>query len=178
MPETIDVLYSACAVMQTLQLQIPFMRGFWRSKSAFADATTVHHYLHQPFTLMRAYAQKARLIGFSWATHVLQVAKTVNLSQICKTVVLFVTVNVVDVLRWPFSGHVQPRQTMRQPFLVVNGNSPVAHICRASRAAPDQIGAAVVASPSKLACRRVVGKHGSDMFSRSHDLQFTMRGAA
>ena len=77
--------------MQTFQLQIPFMRGFRRSKSAFADATTVRHYLHQPFTLMRAYAQKARRIGFSWAAHVLQVAKTVNLAQVCKTVVLFVT---------------------------------------------------------------------------------------
>lgn len=164
--------------MQTFQLQIPLMRGFWRNKSAFTDATTVRHYLHPPFTLMRAHAQEARFIGFSWAAHVLQVAKAVNLAQICKAIVLFVTVNVVNVLRRPFSGHVQPCQTMRQSFLVVNGNSPIAHICRTPRAAPYQIRTAVVGFPSKLACRRIVGKHGSDMFSRSHDLQFTMRGAA
>lgn len=165
-------------MMLAFGFQVRFMRFFGGVKPAFTDAFAMRHELHSPFPLMCGYAQKTRLISFSWAAHILQVGKTVNIAQICKTIVLFVTVNVVNVLRWPFSGHVQPRQTMRQSFFIVNGNSPVARICRASRAAPDQIRTAIVDFPSKLARRRIVGKHGSDMFSRSHDLQFTMRGAA
>lgn len=164
--------------MQTLQLQIPFMRSLWRSKSAFADATPAHHYLHEPFTLMRAHTQKAGLIGFSRAAHVLQIAETVNFAQICKTVVLFVAVNMINVLRRPLPGHIQPRQTMSQPFLVVDSNRPIARVRRTPRAAPNQVGAANVDFPSKLARRQVVVKYRSDMFSRSHDWQFTMKGGA
>ena len=160
--------------MQTLKLQVSLMRLFGRVKAAFADAFTVHHDLNAPFALVCRNPQKARMIGFGRPAHILQIAKPGDLAEIFKTVVLLVAVFVVYVKRWLLSGHVQPRKTMSQSFLVANGNCPVACVGWTAGTLADKIGAAMVGFPNKFARFRVVVKNRSEMVSGNHEFQFTI----
>jgi len=153
------------------------MRFFWRIEAALANALAVGHDLHDPFALMLGNAQKSGLVGFSWFAYVLQIAKTRYFSKIVKSVVKFVAVNVINVARRPFTSHVQPRQPVRQSFLVVDGYGPVAHVGTASGAVPNQVQSVLMFFPRKIARMWVVVQHRTDMFNCSHDSQFTI-GAA
>lgn len=163
--------------MQTLQFQVSLMRRFGRIKAAFADAFSVHHNLHAPFTLMRRYAQQTNFVGFSGAAHVLQVFRPRYFSKIGKAIVLLVAVFMVNMAKRKRAGHVQPRQPMRKPFLIVDCDGPIAHICCAARAFADKIRARFVRSPNKFTRIGVVSKDRSNMVSGNHDIQFTMKAA-
>ena len=163
--------------MYSLQFQVSLMRFFRRIKATFADAFTIDHDLHKPLSLVRANAKKPGFVGFGWFAHVLQVSKTCHFSKVVKFVVVLVSVFVVNMSRRKNTGHIQPRQTMRESFFVVDRNSPVAGICWTPCTFADKIRAAFVHFPHKLACVWVVVKDGSDMVSGNHDIQFTI-GAA
>ena len=160
--------------MQSLKLQVSLMRLLGRVKTAFADAFAVHHDLDQPFVLVFANTQKTRLVGFSWFTNVLKIAKPGDLTEIFKTVVLLVAVFVIYVKRWLLSGHVQPRKTMSQSFLVVDSNCPVACVGWTTGTFANKIGAAAMCFPDKLARFWGVVKDGSKMVSGNHEFQFTI----
>ncbi len=164
-------------MVQTFQIQIPLMCGFRRGKTTFADNFSARHYLYSPFSLVRGYTQKTTLIFLGCLANVLQIAKSVHLAQVCKTIVLFIPVYVVNVLRWKTTCHVQPRQTVRQSFLIVNSDCPVARACRASGAPTDQIRASSVRSPHKLSSVGVVLKNRSKMVSGNHEFDLTIKAA-
>ena len=164
--------------MFSFGFQVRLMRFFGRVKTAFADALAVRHDLHSPLSLVRRHAQKARLVALRWAAHVLQVDKTINVAQICKTIVLLVAVYVINVFRRPFACHMQPRQTVRQSFLIVDYDGPVAGACGAPRTLTDQIRSAAMRFPHKHACVGVVVKNCAYVVCCNHDTQFTMKGAA
>ncbi len=174
MQATTDYLYSASVVVQTFQLQIPSMCGFRRGKTTFTDNFSARHYLYSPFSLVRGYAQKTTLIFLGCLANVLQIAKSVHLTQVCEAIVLFIPVYVVNVLRWKTTCHVQPRQTVRQSFLIVNSDCPVACACRASGASTNKIRAVCVASPHKLSSVGVVLKNRSKMVSGNHEFHLTI----
>jgi hypothetical protein len=161
----------------SLCFQIRLMRFFWRIKTALANALAVGHYLHNPFSLVLGNTKKSGLVGFGRAAHILQISKTINFTQICKAVVFFVPVYVINVFRRPNSSNVKPSQPMCQPFLIVDSNSPIPRISWAARTLAYKIGPAAMRFPSKLARLWVVVQHRSDMFNCSHDSQFTI-GAA
>lgn len=168
--------------MQTFQFQVSLMRFFWRIEAAFANAFTIHHNLHQPFTLMRANAQKTRFIGSSCFTHILQIAESGHFSQICKRVVQLVSVDVINVNFRHLSRYVKPSQSVRQSFDVVNGNGKVSGAVDRARSSSDKIGAAMVFTPSKNAGLCIVIQRFAQMFNGnvkfgSHDIQFTIRAA-
>jgi len=163
--------------MQSLKLQVSLMRLLGRVKAAFADALALCHNLHSPFTLMGADTKKTHFVGFGWVPHVLQIAKTGNLPKIAKLVVLLVSILMVYVKRWENAGHVQPRKSVRQPFLVVDGNCPVPRVGRTTGTFTDKIGAAMMFFPDKIASLWVVVKNGLDMVSGNHDFEFTMKAA-
>ena len=160
--------------MQTLKFQVSLMRLLGRVKAAFTDAFAVHHNLNQPFVLVFANTKKSRFISLGWFTHVLKITKSRNFAEIFKTVVLFVAVFVINVKQRLLSGHVQPRKTMSQSFLVVDGNRPVACIGWTTCTFADKIGAAVMRLPNKFARFRVVVKNGSEIVSGNHEFQFTI----
>jgi hypothetical protein len=164
-------------MMQPLKLQVSLMRLLGRAKAAFADAFTICHNLRSPFALVGADTKEARFVGFGWVSHVLQIAKTRNLSKIAELVVLLVSIFMVYVKRWKNAGHVQPRKSVRQPFLVVNGNCPVPCVGRATGTFTNKIGAAMMFFPDKNASLWVVVKNGLDMVSGNHDFEFTMKAA-
>ena len=163
--------------MQPFKLQVSLMRLLGRVKAAFADTFAVCHNLHSPFSLVNTDTKEARFVGFGWVPHVLQIAKTRNFPKIAKLIVLFVSVPVVYVKRRKSAGHVQPRKSVRQPFLVVDSNCPVPRVGRTTGTFTDKIGAAMMFFPDKNASLWVVVKNGLDMVSGNHDFEFTMKAA-
>jgi hypothetical protein len=161
-------------MMQTLKLQVSLMRLLGRVKAAFADAFTIHHDLHPPFSLVGADAKKAHFVGLGRLPHVLQIAESRNLAKVVKLVVLFVSISMVYVKQWKRAGHVQPSKPVRQSFLIVDGNSPVPGIGWTTRTFADKIGAAVMCLPDKITSLWVVIKDGSDMVSGNHEFEFTI----
>ncbi len=166
--------------MQTLKLQVSLMRLLGRVKATLADAFTIHHDLHSPFSLVGADTQKTHFVGLGSCSHVLQIAKSSDLPQICKRVVQLVSVNVVNVAFRHFSGYMKPRQSVRQSFGVVDGDRNVSCAVDRPRSFSDKIGAAMVFTPSKNARLRVVIQRFAQMFNGnvkfgSHDIQFTIK---
>lgn len=161
-------------MMLTFQFQVSLMRLFGRVKATFADAFAAHHNLNQPFVLVFANPQKTRLVSLGWFAHVLKIAKTRHFAQIFKSVVQFVSVYVVDVIGRQFACHVQPCKPVRQPFFVVDCNSPVACVSWTARAFADKIRSAFVGFPHKFARCRVVCQDRSNMVSGNHEFKFTI----
>ena len=160
--------------MQSFQLQVPLMRFFGRIKAAFADALVVEHYLHQPFSLMWANAKKARLIRSGGFSHVLQILGTRHFPKIAKTVVLLIPVFMVYVFDRKTSSHVQPCQSMRKLFFIVDRNRPIASVSWTSCAFAYKIRAAMMDFPNKFASFWTVLKDRADMVSGNHDFKFTI----
>ena len=167
--------------MQSFQIQVSLVRLLGRVKAAFSNAFAICHNLNQPLILVSANTKKARFVFFSWFSHVLQITKSINLTQISKRVVQLVSVNVIDMIGRFFSGYVHPRQSMRQSFCVVNGNRNVTSTLQRPRNFSDKIRSSMIFCPNKYASQRVVVKRFAQMFygkfwGCSHDLHFTIQG--
>ena len=163
--------------MYSLQLQVSLMRFFRRIKAAFADAFTVSHNLHKPFTLVRANTQKPRLVGLGCFAHILQISKAGNFSEVTKRIVLFISIFVVDMPRRRNAGYIQPSQSMRKLFLIINRNSPISQASWTTSTFADKIRAALMRLPHKIASFGVVAQNRSDMVSGNHEFEFTIRVA-
>ena len=161
--------------MLAFKFQVFLMRFFRRVKSACANTFAVNHNLRSPFTLMSANTQKTNFIGFGCFSHILQITKPSNLSQIGKRIIFFVSVNVINMLRGPFSGHINPSNTMRENFSVVNGNCPIASIGFRTCNFPQQIFTICSFYPNKMPCIWVILKDRSNMVRRYHDSHFSIR---
>ena len=169
-------------MMFAFKFQIFLMRRFWRIKSTCTNTFSIYHNLRTPFSLMSANTQKTNCIGFSCFSHVLKITKPVNLTQICKRIIQFVSVDMVNMAVRHFACNIKPRQSMRQPFGVMNGNRNVTRAMSRTCNFSDKIGAPVVFAPSKNAGLRVVIKRFAQMFNgnvgcNSHDIQFTIKAA-
>lgn len=166
----------------SLQSQIRFMRRFRGVKPGLAVTHAVRHKLHDPFTLVPADAEKPNFVGFSGFAHVLKITEPRDLAQVAKTVVALIAVYVVDMLRWPFTSHVSPRETMRELLAVMNGYGPVARRMFGPRYLADKIRAPFVCRPCKRAGAGVIVEARPQMvysawFVGCHDNGFNIRGA-
>lgn len=160
--------------MQTLKLQVSLMRLFGRVKAAFAYALAIHHNLRSPFSLVRADTEKPYFVNLGCVAHVLQVTKPRNFTKIAELIVLLVSILMVYVKRWKRAGHVQPRKSVRQSFLVVDCNSPVPSVGWTACTFTNKIKAAVMCLPDKITSFWVVIKNGSNMVSGNHEFEFTI----
>ncbi len=163
-----------------LGLKVRLMSLFWRVKSAFSDFASVCHQLHSPFALMAADAKKAAFVCFGWAFKVLKVSKAINFTQIAKSIVSFLTINMVNMIFRPIAGHVQPSKTMSKYFSVVNSNSPIPSLRRGTGFFANQFGLIFVFKPKKVTRFRLVTQKffqlpQRDMVIRSHENEFTIK---
>ena len=161
-------------MMHSLKLQVSLMRLFWGVKATFADAFAIYHNLNQPFVLMSANPKKTRFVCFSWCAHILKITKSRHFAKVLKSVVLFISVDVVNVVNGKATGHVQPRQTVSKSFLVVYGNSPIPHIRWAARTFTNKIRSVLAGLPYKFSSVWVVNQNGFEMVSGNHEHQFTI----
>lgn len=161
-------------MINSFQSQIHFMRLFRCVESTFADSFAINTYLSPPFSLMRRYAKKTRFISFCWLAHILKIFKSRYCTQISKRIILLVSVFMIYVFNRPLAGHIQPSKSMRQSFLIIYRDSPVAGICRATRYFSYKIQSVFMSFPDKNTCQRIIVKNITDMVSYSHELAFTI----
>ena len=164
-----------------LQIQIRFMRCFRGVKPRFAGNNAVSHYLRAPFTLMGADTKKTDLVLFCGFPHILQIAKPRYLTQIAKPIVQLVSVYVVDMFQRPFSGHIRPRQSVRELFAVVDGYRPIARRMFGPRTFTDKIRSLFMQKPCKGSCDGVIVERRPQMFNGAwwidcHDNSLTIGG--
>lgn len=164
----------------SLSQHIRFVRGFRSFKTRHADTFSVCHYLHTPFTLVCRHTKIPTFVGFSSFSHVLQIFKTRYLTQISKSVVTLVAVNVVNMLRRPFTCNIKPRQPMRELFFVVYSYSPIARALFGPRCASNKIGTPSIMFPHKNSRANVVRQRAAQMFDsawlfRCHDSMFSIK---
>lgn len=167
-------------MMQTLKFQIGLARLFWRIKTACANTFTVGHNLRSPFSLVSTNTQQTNFIGFGSFPHILQIFKSSNLPQICKRVVQFISVNVVNMTIRHTACYIKPRQPMRQSLNVMNSDRNVPCAMRGTRNFSNKIRTTVIFTPNKNASLRVVSQRFTQMFNGnvgfgSHDIQFTIK---
>lgn len=161
---------------------IRFVRGFRSIKTRYAKLFSVCHYLHTPFTLMRGHTKITTFVGLGSFSHILQVFKTRYFTQVNNSVVAFVAVNVVNMLRRPFTRNVKPRQSMRELFFVTYGNRPITLALPRTRYTPNKIGTLSVVFPNKYACASVVRQCITQIFKcawlfRCHEFTFSIKTA-
>jgi hypothetical protein len=106
--------------------KVMLVRFFRRRKTAFAVPNSASHDLNAPFSLVRAHTKKPNLIGFSSLSHILKILRPRNFTQIAKTIIAFIAIYVVNVLRWPTPRNVRPSKSVRQLFFVAYSNRPIA----------------------------------------------------
>lgn len=167
-------------MMYTFKLQVFLMRLFWRIKTAYADTFTINHDLCSPLSLMSANSQKSNFVGFSCFSHVLQIAKSSNLSQISKRIIQLVSVDVINMAIWHVASYMKPCQSMSQSFNVVNSNRNVSGAMNRTSNFSNKIGSVMIFAPSKDTCLHVVIQRFTQMFNGnvkfgSHDVQFTIK---
>lgn len=166
----------------SFHFQISFVRFFRRIKPGFAGDYAVDHYLCAPLSLVGAYAKKTTFAGFCGFTDVLKVTVPRYLTQITETIVPFVSVYVVNMLRRPFAGHIRPSQSMRELFPIVYCYSPIAHSLRRPGAFANKIRSSFMYEPRKKTCVSVISERRSQMFNSAwrmccHDNAFTIKSA-
>ena len=167
-------------MMQTFKFQIFLMRLFWRIKTACANTFTVGHNLRSPFSLVSTNTQQTNFIGFGSFPHILQIFKSSSLPQICKRVIQFISVNVINMALRHITCYIKPRQSMRQSFNVMDSNRDIPRAMRGTRNFSNKIRATVIFTPNKNASLRVVSQRFTQMFNGnvrfgSHDIQFTIK---
>lgn len=168
--------------MFTFKLQIFLMRFFWRIKIAYSDVFSVKRNLRSPFSLVGANAQKTSFVGFCCFSHILQIAKSSNLTQIGKRIIQLVSINMVNMVFRCAASYIKPCQSMRQSFDVMNSNRQISCALDRTRSFSNKIRSVMVFTPSKNAGLRVVIQRFTQMFNGnfrfgSHDIQFTIKAA-
>jgi hypothetical protein len=103
---------------------IGLMRFFWCIKQTYANRSVIDFYFRQPFAVFFANATKAAFVWFS--SLILRVLGVCNLAQITPSIVGAVSVYVVYLVRRPFSGLVEPCQTVCEIQRVIQPNDHVA----------------------------------------------------
>ncbi len=163
--------------MYSFQSDISLMRFFGRIKAALANAFAVNHNLDSPFSLMSGHTQKTGFTGFCCYAHILQVTAPRYFSKIIESIVLLISVFVVNMTGRKRSGFIQPCETMREHFSIVNSDGPIACVCWTARKFADKIRSAIVSLPDKKPCVWVVLKDSAKMVSGNHEFDFTIRMA-
>lgn len=172
------MLNSASTMILTFKLQIFFVRGFGRVKAAYANSFAVGHQLRAPFSLVRRNTQKTGFISLSWLSYVLQISKSRNIPQIVKSVVALVSVFVVNMPNGKTASYVQPSQSVRENFFVVNCYRYVAGVSRTAGFFANKIWAARMLNPHKASRSGRIMQNRSDMVSGYHEYDITIKGEA
>lgn len=155
-------------------LLVVSVRGFRRIKSAFAVSSSVYHYLRQPFSLMFTNTQKTTSVCFSRSRNVLKISEPRYVPKIVKSVVKFISIYMVYVLRGPTACYVEPRQSMRQNLFVIYGYSPISCRLTATCGFANKIRSSMINAPDKYTCCTVVKKTLLNIVSGYHDFYLTI----
>jgi len=103
---------------------ICLMRFFRSAKQTYADRFVINFYFSQPLAVFFADSAKtAFVLAFMFVLRILGVR---NFTKVDKRIVSAVSVNMVNLIDWPFTINVKPRQTMCVMQNIVEPNTDVA----------------------------------------------------
>lgn len=127
MQEIIDTGHLATKRMNfCLHILIRFVRFLRGVKNAERHTFVHDFYFRRPFRAAFSNTCIAAGVGRSKPFAVLRILSGSCLSKVAKPIVVTLSVNVVNMLRWPRASHVQPRQTMPSVQNVVQTDAPIA----------------------------------------------------
>lgn len=132
----------------------------------FGHAVRAYARLKPIFSL--GYAKTARTISAMRGDLVLDVFGRRNIAQIFKTVIVAVSVYVVDVLFRPFTFRVKPNKTVRTVTLAVEPNDAVALVVYSPCNAADHYPTISFNAPAQNAGRQIADKQFIKTVARKH----------
>jgi len=128
-------------------LTIRDIRFFRRVKQTQPHGFVAYFYLGQPLTVFAADTLKPAFVAC--VTTVVRILNICRFSQIAKSVVVALPVDMVYLVHRPISGYVQPRKPMRQIQRIIYADSPITIL----HSAPSYLSGRTAAArlqPSKL----------------------------
>lgn len=102
------------------------MRSVWRIKHSQVHDTSARYDTGRKFVPMNTHAKQSSFTCSFGVSLVFCVYTPINFTKVCKSIVRFVAVNMIDFLRRPFSSHVQPCEPVGQRALTVEHDVDVA----------------------------------------------------
>ena len=152
----------------TLGFNICRFGGFSRIKQAktFAYAASAYPRFKTLFSL--GYAKTPRSISSMCRYLILNIFGGRNIAQIFQSVVVRISVNVVNVVFRPFTMRVKPNQSMRAIPLSIYGYNPVTEIIYSSRYAAHHYSPVSFDAPAKNAGRNIADKQFFKTFMSKH----------
>ncbi len=108
-----------------LSHNICFMSRFRRIEQTYADRFVVYLYFSQPFAVFFTNAEKATFVAWFWLTVILRVFCVRNFSEVIKSIVGSISVDMVDLLCRPYSFLIKPRQSVGQIKSVVQSDNHI-----------------------------------------------------
>jgi len=157
-----------CAVLDTLGRNVSRFSGLCCRKQTktFGHAVGAYARLKTIFSL--SYAKMVHPISFMCNNLILNIFSGRNVPQIIQPIVVWVSVNVVNVVFRPFAMHVKPNQSVRPIELAVNTNNTVTKIIYASCNTTHQYASISFDAPAQNAACGVTSKQILKAFMSKH----------
>lgn len=111
------------------------------------------------------------VISSAW--HVLMVLGMCGFAEIAKSVIRFVSIKVINLIRWPLAVNIKPRKAMGVVMLTVDSDDDIPVVTITS----DQVCATTTppSSPRKYSSQRIVVKNTMKFGLRKHGCQKVVR---
>ena len=148
----------------TFNIQIGLMRFFWGSVITYANRFSVYGNAGSPFVLKPNHAHKTGFVSFVWFTDILRIAFCAYVTKICKSVVRFVSVDVVNQTKRPISSCVKPNDSVCFIDFAANTNSRITLGVNVSRNIANFDRSTWLNFPNQLTSFGAVVKHFSQLF--------------
>ncbi len=142
---------------------IRFMRFFGSAKQTYTGRFVIDFYFCQPFAVFFANTKKTAFVAWLWLTVILRVFCVRNFSEIIKSIVGSIPVDMVDLLCRPYSFFIQPCQSVGQIKSVVQSDNHISVFGYASCLSPNAA-FSTRDRPRKKPCFGVVVKQFAQSF--------------
>lgn len=143
----------------TFRNQIGLMRFLWRSVVTKPFGLTVNGHTCPPFVLIPDDTHKTGFVPFVWFANVLGISFRAYITQVLKSVIRFVAVNVINQSNRPTIVKIEPRKPMCFIDTTPNANCSVSFFVNYTRSIASFNSAAGTYGPRKCASFRVVLKY-------------------
>jgi hypothetical protein len=152
----------------TFSLNIRRFRGFRRIKQAQTFSYAVRAYTRLKTVLSFGYAKPPTTVAPVRRNLILDVFSGRDVAQVFQSIIVWVSVNVVNVVFRPFTIYVKPNQSVRPITLTVNADYAVPKVIYGSGNAANHYAAISFNAPAQHARRRIANKQFFKTFMREH----------
>ena len=156
------------AMPDTFSLDIRRFRGLRRVKQAQTFSYAVRAYTRLKTVLSFSYAEPTRTVAFVRGNLVLDIFSGRNVAQVFQPIIVWVSVNVVNIIFRPFTIYVKPNQSVRPIALTINADHAVSKVIYGSSDAANHYAAISFDAPAQHARSRIANKQFFKTFIGKH----------